>query len=156
MENTGVLDSAEYSGTTDEIRFTSESLGYLKETAKWGTFLAIVMFVILGLIVLGGLFMGTLMGSLPMGDMPGMGSMGGVFMTIYFLVIAAIYFYPTLKLFQFSKKCKLAIATNSTELMTEALGNLKSCYKFIGILMAIFLGIYALIFVIGGIASLAM
>jgi len=153
MENTGILDSAEYSGATDEIRLTEQSLGYLKETAKWAKFLSIVALVFIGLMVLVVLFAGSTMSSL-YGEMSGMGAAGGVGMMIYFLFIMGIYVYPIIKLFQFSKKCKLAIDTSSTDLMTEALGNLKSVYKFMGILMAIFLGIYALMFLIGGAAAL--
>jgi len=150
MENTGVLDSAEYSGATNEIRFTSESLQHLKETAKWGTFLAIVGFVFIGIMILVGIFFGTIMSSLAgspgMAELDMYGGVMGAFGSVLYIAIAIIYLYPMLKLFQFSKKSKLAIATNSTELMTEALGNLKSLYKFMGILIAIILGFYVLIF----------
>ena len=152
MEDTTILDSADYGGATKEIRLTNESIGYLKETAKWGTFLAIIGFISIGFMVLAGIFLAVFMSSTELPGMEAMGNMAGF--GFLYIVFAVIYVYPVLKLFQFASQCKKAIAHTSTDLMTEALGNLKSCYKFMGILMAIILGLYAIVFLFGGLAAL--
>lgn len=160
MENTEILDGAEYSGVTDEIRFTNESLQYIKESAKWGSFLAIMGFIFMGLMVLVGLFFGSIMGSVA--GTPGLegfdavaGGMGGM-MAIIYIVLALLYLYPTLKLFQFSKYSKLAIATNSSDMMTKALSSLKSMFKFMGIFTIVILSLYVLMFIFAGVVGLSM
>ena len=151
MDDTTILDSADYGGATKEIRLTNQSLGYLKETAKWSTFLAIIGFISIGFMVLGGIGIAAFMSY---NSFPGMEAIGGMAgLGVLYVVLGAIYIYPTFKLFQFASKCKKAVAQSSTDLMTEALGNLKSCFKFIGILMVILLGVYVLLIAFGGLAA---
>ena len=153
MEDTTVLDSADYGGVTEEIRLTNESLGYLKETAKWGTFLAIMGFIGIGFMILVGVVMALFMSSMDLPGMEAFGSMNMVGFGFIYVIFGAVYIYPILKLLQFGSKCKKAIAQSSTDLMTVALGNLKSCFKFTGILMVILLGFYGLLFVFGGVLA---
>lgn len=124
---------------------TNESREYLREAAKWGKFLAIVGFIFVGIIALGALFAGSILGGSLGREMGFPGA--GIFITLLYLAFAALYFFPCLYLYNFSAKAKLALLTNSTSGMTEALKNLKSMFKFMGIFTAVILGIYALIFV---------
>ncbi len=122
---------------------------HLAESAKWGRFLSIVAFVMIGLMVLGALAImavgSTLFSSIP----NGLGTVSGFAFGFIYLIIAAIYLYPTMKLHNFAKNAKLALASNNSQLLTESLGNLSSIFKFFGIVTAIVLGIYALFFVFG-------
>ena len=143
------------------LMITETAKDYLAETAKWGKFLAIIGFVGIGFMVVVALgiilFGGTMLAGMPGGDpyaaVGGMALLGGIY-----LVGAALYFFPTLYLYRFSARTKRALQTNDTTTLTEALENLKSLYKFFGIITAIFVGIYALFFVIalvgGGLSSL--
>ena len=149
MEDTTVLDSGDYGSATKEIKLTNESIAYLKETAKWGTFLAIIGFISIGIMLLAGIGVALFMSSASLPGMEAIGGMGAL--AVMYIVIAAIYIYPTLKLYQFATKCKKSIVQSSTDLMTEALANLKSCFKFIGILMLITLVIYGLLIVFGSV-----
>ena len=124
---------------------THESREYLRESAKWGKFLAIVGFVFVGIIALLALFAGSMLGG-AMGREMGFAG-GGIFITILYLGLAAVYFFPCLYLFNFSNKAKLALLTNSNAGMTEALKNLKSMFKFMGIFTIVILSLYAFIFV---------
>lgn len=149
MDNPQIIDD-NFGG----FALNSEIKSYLAETARWGKFLAIVGFVGIGLLVLMGLFFGTFMSS-----MMGMG-MGGAGMglspfifTVYFLLIALIYLFPVLYLYRFSTKMQIALRSDNEAELTASFSNLKSLYKFMGILMAIFIGIYALIFVFAGLAG---
>ncbi|KAA9338283.1 hypothetical protein F0P96_05445 [Hymenobacter busanensis] len=111
---------------------------YLSATRRWTSFLAIVGFVMTGFIVLMGLGVGLFASSMP-GQMKGMGFMG-----IFYVLIAALYFFPCLYLMRFSSRMNTALLHNDQQALTQALANHKSFYKFIGVLMIITLALYAL------------
>ena len=80
-----------------------------------------------------------------------------VMIGIIYLVIAALYLFPTLKLFRFANHARAALAGNNSQQFTESIRNLKSFFKFFGVLTAIILGLYALIFLlmlIGGVGGM--
>ncbi len=82
--------------------------------------------------------------------------MGGAFLTVLYLAMAVLYFFPIYYLFQFSSKIKAALQTQSSELLEQAFSNLKSHYKFMGILLIIVLGLYAIALIFGGLAAAMM
>lgn len=153
----GILDQ---NLSNNNLTITPEIKGFLRETAKWGKFLAIVGFVMMGLLVLMGIGMGFFMGSM-MADLPeaeGLGgAMGGAVGFLYVL-IALIYIFPLLYLYKFSSKLKVALAQDDQQYLFDSFQNLKSLFKFMGIFTAIFVGIYGLLLVFGifgGLAALA-
>ena len=120
---------------------------FLKETAKWTKFLAILGFVGIGLMVLGSLVMlfapSSLMSN---GDFP----FGGkIFMMLLYLAFAVLYYFPVSYLYQFSENTKKAIENNDNNAIRDAFEFLKSHYKFMGILTIILLAFYAIIIFIG-------
>jgi hypothetical protein len=143
MENT-VIDTGMSEGS---MSITPEIKSFLSETAKWAKFLAIIGFVGIGFMVLFGLFFSTFMAS--MSGLGGAEAGMGIIMSIFYLAFAALYFFPTLWLFKFATKMKTALANDNQSFLRESFQNLKKCYQFIGILMAIVLGLYAVGIVIG-------
>ena len=120
---------------------------FLKETAKWTKFLAILGFVGIGLMVLGSLVMlfapSSLMSN---GDFP----FGGkIFMMLLYLAFAVLYYFPVSYLYQFSENTKKAIENNDNNAIRDAFEFLKSHYKFMGILTIILLAFYAIMIFIG-------
>ena len=120
---------------------------FLKETAKWTKFLAILGFVGIGFMVLGSLVMlfapSSLMSN---GDFP----FGGkIFMMLLYLAFAVLYYFPISYLYQFSENTKKAIENNDNNAIRDAFEFLKSHYKFMGILTIILLSLYAIIIFIG-------
>lgn len=75
-----------------------------------------------------------------------MGAMGGIGFTLLYLLIAALYFYPTYALYKYSVLIKPAIANADTEMFNRAIGYKKAMFKYMGILMIIVIALYALIF----------
>lgn len=143
MDNPQIIDD-NFGGSV----LNTEIKSYLAETAKWGYFLSIVGFIGIGLMVLAGLFMGTFMSTL--GASAGaMGLISPMFITVLYLILAAVYFFPVLYLYKFSTQMKVALRSDNESELTSAFQNLKSLYKFMGILTAVVLGIYALLFVFG-------
>ena len=120
---------------------------FLKETAKWTKFLAILGFVGIGLMVLGSLVLlfapSSLMSN---GDFP----FGGkIFMMLLYLAFAVLYYFPISYLYQFSENTKKAIENNDSNAIRDAFEFLKSHYKFMGILTIILLSFYAIIIFFG-------
>ena len=130
---------------------------YLKETAKWSRFLAIVGFVMTGMIVLAALFAGSLVSALSV-TTPELALFPSAGLTFTYLLVAAFYFFPCLFLFQSSQKLMAALQSGSSEELTRALEKLKSFFRFVGILTLVVIGIYALMLVFlllgGGLALL--
>ena len=119
---------------------TQEVKEYLSETTKWGKFLAIVGFVVMGLMVIGALIVA--LGSSQLGSVTGLGSSVGIFALIY-IVVAGIYFFPVYYLFQSSVKIKQGLESQNLQVMTDGFKNLKSLFKFMGIFTIIIFVIYA-------------
>jgi hypothetical protein len=121
---------------------------YLLTAAKWSRFLGIVSFVATALLVVIAFFFTTLMGKVNplMGAaMPISGGLGA-FVTLFYLLIAAVYFFVSLYLYHFGTKTKAALLSNDTEMLTEGLKNLKSFFSLVGILTAILVSLYGIIF----------
>ncbi len=140
------------------VGFTPEIQKYLLTTAKWAKFLSIVSFVTIGFMVLVFIFAGSFLGSSPLGGGPEM--LGAAPVLAIYAVILMIYIFPTLYLYRFSTNIKRGINSNDNELVTTSFLNLKKCFAFIGILTAIFVGLYLLMIIIGllfgGLAALSI
>jgi len=137
-----------------ELQVDHLATAYLGETARWAKFLAIVGFVFCGLLALVALFAGTIF-STAMSAFGGGGVsfMGGAALTIIYLLLALLYFFPCLYLFKFASKMQVALRNNDQQQLGESFRNLKSCYRYLGILMIIILGFYALAIVVGGLSA---
>jgi hypothetical protein len=131
-----------------EIAITEESKQYLLETAKWGKLLAIVGYIISGLIIIAGIVI--LLAGNAFGELlgPGGGAIGTVASVVYIL-LGAVYFYPSLKLHRFALAVPDAFRRADQEQITYAFQNLKSVFRFWGVLTLVILGLYALVVVLG-------
>jgi len=122
---------------------------YLNEAATWAKFLAIVGFVGCGFLVILSFFAGTIfsmLGNMEGASLPaGMGAM----LTAVYLCIALLYFFPCFYLFKFATKAREAIQMNNQQSLQESFRNIKSCFKFVGIITLIVLCLY-------GVALIAM
>ena len=140
-----------------ELQVDHESTIYLKEAARWAKFLAIIGFICIGLFVLMALFAGSIFTSMYSSSM-GVGATGGAFggaaISIVYILVALLYFFPCLYTFNFAKKMQVALASNDQAQLNQSFRNLKACYRFLGILMVIGLCFWGLglIFVVIGAA----
>lgn len=125
---------------------------HLFETAKWGRFLAIVGFIFCGLIVIGGIILattatsdtGAYRGRYDMYDetaaLEGMGPL----MLVICIIVAALYFFPSLFLLRFSNKMKAALASDDQALLATSFRNLKIVFRYMGIMSIVFIVLYVL------------
>lgn len=146
----------EFSSTesTDQIpQLTSESVAYLLKAAKWGKFLAILGFIVCGLLILGGIVMSFVLDKLsdemiPL-DMP----FSPKILSFIYILIAVIYLIPVIFLNTFSNNTIKAVNLSSTENMTKSIKNLKNLFVFVGISTVILIGLYTIILIIAGTAA---
>ena len=135
-------------GLKENLSLTKNATAFLLEAAKWGHFLAILGFFLVGLMVLIGLFAGTLLSLLPETTGLPVAGIGGGMIGIIYTVMGALYFFPALFLYKFSTKMKAAVKSYNDQELESALENLKSQYKFIGVMAIITISLYILMFVV--------
>ncbi|MEJ1223107.1 DUF5362 family protein [Sediminicola sp. 1XM1-17] len=137
------------------LSITGTAINYLTETGKWAKFLSVIGFIFTGLIFIMAFFAGSMLSIMPGEQINPISSGMGIMVGLIYGVLGLLYFFPTLYLFKFSQKLKLAITTKNNEDLNGALGNLKSLYKFWGILTIIMVGVYVVFGLIALIGVLA-
>ena len=141
-----------------ELQLNESAKGFLKEATKWAYFLSILGYIGIGFIVVAAVFAGALfafIGNLSR-EMNSFGAMGGSFISAFYLMIAAFYFFPVYYLNKFASNAKIALLDNDSKSLAASFEYLKSHYKFIGIMSLIILGLYALIMVFVVIAAVTV
>ena len=152
MDNNRTLDDNFGIG----LDITTDIRKFLDETARWAYFLSILGFIIVGLIIVIALFSGTFMG-IVMNEMQSDFSEVSTFLiTMIYLAIAAINLFPVLFLYRFAKNTKEALRSDNQIALADAFKNLKSHYKFIGIMALAVLGFYTMLIIFTVLASMAI
>ena len=131
----------------EQLTLTSASKSFLKETAKWAFFLSIMGFIMIALMLVIAIFSNTIFG-MAAAMQPGVPENIGMIMTITYLILGLIYFFPVYYLLQFSNKMKKALSTKNDETLAKAFEMLKSHYKFIGVFTIITISLYVLMIVV--------
>ena len=128
-----------------ELTITEMAAGYINETRKWAQFLAILGFIGTGMIAIMAIFAGSMFS--------GMVGAGGIAITVLYLLMALVYFFPSLYLFRFSEKSNRALYKKDSDELEAAMGNLKSTFKFYGIAAIIVISFYLLFFIFAGVGA---
>lgn len=133
--------------SNDQMMVISEEIrGHLLVLAKWATFLAVLGFIGLGIMVILALFT-LLLGSTFANFTTLKG--GTVIYAAIFIILAVLYYFPLSYLYRAAKELKASVYSVSQDLLTSGFKNLKLHFRFIGILAIVMLSIYALIFIAG-------
>ncbi|QBZ98351.1 DUF5362 family protein [Flavobacterium sangjuense] len=121
----------------------------LRESAKWCTFLAIVGFIFIALMVVMGVFMTVAMTAIP--SDPYGGAMGAnpilamkEYFGAFYILMALLYFFPVYYLYKYANGTKRALESSNSDVLSDALVNLKSHHKFLGIMTIIMISLYIL------------
>jgi uncharacterized membrane protein YjgN (DUF898 family) len=137
-----------------ELHLDDSAKGFLREVGKWAYFLSILGFIMVGFFVVFALFAGMIFSSIgqmmPMRQAGMFGSSFGMIIPFFYLLIAALYFFPIYYLNKFASNLKLALKNNDSATLASSFEYLKSHYKFIAIMAIVILSFYAL-FIIGAI-----
>jgi hypothetical protein len=160
MESYQSLQTSPTSDNLFDLQIDQQNTSYLTEIARWGKFLSIIGFISIGLLTL--FFTISLLtgGSTSAASFGGTSyemanTLGRTVVPAIMIVLFLIYFFPTFYLYKFSTQMQTALRNNDQINLNNAFGNLKSAFKFVGILTIIILGVYALL-LIGGILFLAL
>lgn len=133
------------------MQLSEQAKKFLLEASKWATFISIVGFIAIGLLIIMSFSIGTIMANLPEGSL---GGLSPRFFSFFYLIAAGIYFIPVFFLFQFGQKTKQAFQEDDHNLLTFGLKKLRSHYKFIGILMIVFIIFYLFLILFGAFGAL--
>lgn len=96
--------------TENSLIINQNTYTILLEAARWSRLIAIFGFVSIGLMVVVGVVMGTIftsMGVMGMQSLP-LGISGSI-LTFFYLLMAALYYFPIKYLYDFSRKIKKAL-----------------------------------------------
>jgi hypothetical protein len=119
----------------------------LTEASKWARFLAIAGMVFLGLIVVAGLVVAaTASNDITEFDTPGYSpfSAFGPMVAVVYIIVALIGFFPLLYLLRFANKTKAALTSNEQEVLNTSFQNLKAYFRYIGILVIIWMALFVI------------
>jgi len=139
----------------NDLQVSASAQSFLSDSARWGKFLAIIGFIFCGFMVVIAFFVPALIMNLPPYNAMASGLSASITagMTVVYLLLALLFFFPCLYLFKFSVKMQASLNSMSQENFEESLKNLKSMFKFYGICTIVMLSIYALIFLIAMIGA---
>lgn len=142
MENLDLL--------SNDLQISSVSQNFLSEAAKWGKFLSIIGFIFCGVLAIAAFFAPSLYSRLStFSDVySNLGNAFSTLITVIYLVLAVLLFFPCYYLNKFSVKMRLALNSINQENFEDSLKNLKSLLKFYGIFTIVILSFYVLIFIL--------
>ncbi|RPE06002.1 hypothetical protein EGT74_27010 [Chitinophaga lutea] len=141
-----------------DLQIDPESGSLLSEAAKWGKFLAIVGFVGCGFMLLGGLMLAA-MSSTISSQMEAMGGTGAATFyssgmgTALYIGMAVLYLFPCLYLYRFAGRMQEALRSTDQGVLNSSFANLKSMFKFMGILTIIIIAFSILAFIFAIVAA---
>ena len=143
---------SQFESSIFDLQIDDEASGYLTEIAKWSKFFAILGFIGGVFITLAGLVTAFLSSSLDsFAGLRGMGPAVGIF----FVILSAAYLYPSWLLLKFATNMPTGLKKNDQLLVNDAFKNLKTCFRFWGVLTLIIIGLYVLVFIAGLIGQAA-
>lgn len=134
-----------------DLQLDNLGKSYLKETAKWARFLAIVGMVGLGLILIA-----STITSINVNGKTGYNGNDDINDAAYIagysigtLLIGAFFFLPCYFLLKFANKMNRALGADDIASLNEAFKNLKITFRYVGILTIIVLALFAIGIVAG-------
>lgn len=134
----------EAGGKQSGLRITPSLRQNWLSASRWGLFFAVLGFLYLGLLGF------TLLSFAGLGTV-GAGNFGGaeIAVVIFMLLLVGVFvFIPTWFMFQFSQKIQKGVSGNDVHATETGFSFLRRFYQFVGILLAIVIGIYALVFLL--------
>ncbi len=151
MENNNISTTI---GASKEIpQFTAESAAFLLKAAKWGKFLAILGFIVTGLMLIAGILMSFVIGMLPEEMIPLNMPFSARIISFVYIVIAGISIIPVFFLNSFCNNAMKAVNLSNTENMTASIRSLKNLFVFVGISTIVILAFYTIIIIVVGSAA---
>lgn len=146
-----------------DLNVDAEISGYLSETARWGRFLAIFGLISVGFMILFGLLMNfmpplrserSIFGEQVAESYNTDSAVTATIGMVFYVGFGILSIFPYVMLLKFSNRVKLALQSSDQAVFASAFANLKSLFKFVGVLTIItlvFVVLAIIILVIGSI-----
>lgn len=134
------------------IEVSIEGQNFLYAAARWAKLLSIIGFGVVFLLLLIAVFSSSILSYLR-SIYIGVDNIPARSLTVFYVLLAILYFIPSLYLLQFSANAQDGIKENSPLRLLNSFSKLKSFFKFWGILMLIVIIFYAVaiaMLVVGG------
>ena len=133
----------------EKLSLNDLAIEALRESAKWCMFLAIVGFIGIGFMILAGGFMMVAMSTIANNPAFGGVPLGGLkaYIGLIYIVIAALYFFPIYYLYKYATGTKRALESSNSDVLSDALVNLKSHHKFLGITTIVVISLYIVVII---------
>ncbi len=128
-------------------------MSVLNEMRKWTKFLAVMGFIGIGITIIAGfvlMFSKDITNNMAMQN----SNLSPFFKGVFYIIMSIIYIFPVVFLNNFSQKMKTALYSRNHEELYKSFNYLRRHYKFIGILIIIYLLIIGAIIVGGGLMAL--
>lgn len=136
---------------------TEDIRSYIYETAKWAKFLSIIGFIFCVLIIIFAFFMPAVISSMTtMGGQTPLSQVAPAAITVTYLLIALIYFYPSLMLFKYATAAQKAVLFLDQLSLGVAMSKMKSFFKFWGVLTIVILSFYIVGILFAVVASIGV
>jgi len=153
-----------YSRIGSPTSLSPDDADQIHATAKWARLVAILGFVFLGILLLMGFTMGpfisrvlALNAAMTGQAMPIDPTMLGLLYGVLFLIAVIIYFFPTLFLYQYATRTLRALRGGfDAARFSKGIGAQRSFFAYVGILMIILVGLYAIGGILIGVAIAMM
>ncbi len=157
-----IMESGENNNNLNSgnLEVTNEAKNYLRETAKWAKFLAIVGFVFTGILIFFGVFLGVFLGVFMNKLAPDFEDVGplegfmGAGLSFVYLLIALLYFYLLTKLYLFAVHTNKALAAEDSHMLANAFKAQNAMFKFIGIFTIVVISLYGVMIIVFGSVAL--
>jgi uncharacterized membrane protein len=133
---------------TKTIEIDQQILNNLNNTRKWTMFLAIIGFILIGMMVVVGAITGTFLSVFN-----SVGNSNGVpeyIIFAIFLLLVGLCLFPVIFLFRFSKHTAKAIQTFNRQELHKAFKYLKFYFAYLGVLIIIALTFYVAAIIFAG------
>ena len=127
-----------------ELSIDGTAHAYLKDASRWAKFLAIVGFIFCSFFLVFALLAGTLSDMFTSLGSQSFNVVARIFITIVYSGLALLNFFPCLFLYRFAVRMQLALQDNDQVKLNSSFRNMRSFYKFIGVVMIISLCFWAL------------
>lgn len=142
MENFEEQPVEEVGHEDEQLVVTEEIRSYIYETAKWTRFLSVVGLVFSAFLALMAFSAnGLIEGMATVAPNSPLVQLGSTFLTVYFLCISLMLFYPSFLLFKYSNAANTAVLYADQENFTVAMKKMKSVFKFWGIVTIVVLAL---------------
>jgi len=122
------------------------SKSHLTDIARWAKFVAIVGFIMCVMTVIFGFGMQSSYSQIYNSRYEGFDrdvrrdtETAGTIMAVWCFILAVIYFFPFLFLFQFSSKMRSALEAGDQDTLNNSFQKLKNTLRYVGVLMIILL-----------------